>query len=182
LDDPKWKIKGVNKNFVTLLLYLKDPNSFNVMTNTTIDGLERLGRFNRKKGERRWRDYYKDYNTAANEFRDWYSLEPQSIDWVLTQIQYRFERTDDGNFIRYEYGENNEKGEVVEAFPAKELVLEAIFKQAIKELGLKEGRYIDDVILKMKQIANDKREQLPEDWEETVREKIENEWASNKLE
>lgn len=72
--------------------------------------------------------------------------------------------------------------DILKNLPAKELVLEAIFKQAIKELGLKEGRYIDDVILKMKQIANDKREQLPEDWEETVREKIENEWASNKLE
>jgi len=178
--DPEYKVNGAAKGLVTLLLYLKNPNSFNVMMDPTIAGLEILGRFDSKIGKRRWRDYYNDYNTAANEFKDRFKLEPQSIDWVLDVIHRNYKRNDEGNFYRLEYEEDNKEGEVVEAIPNKELVMEAIFKQAIKELGLKEGRYIDDVILKMKQIANDKGEQLQEDWEEKAREKIKNEWASNK--
>lgn len=66
--------------------------------------------------------------------------------------------------------------------PIRDDILKDLFEQAIKELGLKERQYLDldDVIVKMKHIANEKRIQLPEDWEEGVREKTENIWTSNK--
>jgi hypothetical protein len=118
LVDPKWKIKGAHKVLITLLLYLKDPKSFNVMMNPTIDGLEKLGRFNSKMGKRRWRDYYNDYNTAANEFRERYELEPQSIDWVLDLISRPgIVRTDD-DFVH---------------------VTKDLIEKALDELGIKEG-------------------------------------------
>lgn len=177
LEDPNFKLNGAGKGLVTLFLYIKDPDSFNVMMNPTIDGLERLGRFDGKKGKRKWGEYYNGYNIAAKEFRTQFDLEPQSVDWVLTNINsHSIQRKDNDGFIGY-WNEDEEP-----SLPIQDDIFKDIFKQAIKELGIKEGRYIDDVILKMKQIANDKREQLPEDWEETVLEKIENEWASNKLE
>ena len=102
LVDPKYDLKGAAKGLVTLLLYLKDPNDFNPMMNTTIEGLERLGRFDSKRGKRRWRDYYNDYNTAVKEFRDQFELEPQSVDWVLDSLyRYGIYRAEDGTFIRY---------------------------------------------------------------------------------
>ncbi|WAM22573.1 MAG: hypothetical protein OI715_00335 (plasmid) [Candidatus Methanoperedens sp.] len=179
LVDPKYKLNGAGKGLVTLLLYLKNPNSFNVMMKTTIAGLEKLGRFESKQGKRKWRDYYNDYNTAAINFRNRYDLKPQSVDWILDSLKrLGIHRTENGTFIRYEDKETTDPTK--EPNPPEDR-LTVIFKQAIEELGLKEGRYIDDVILKMKQIADNKREQLSEGWEETVREKIENEWASNKL-
>lgn len=181
LEDPNFKLNGTGKGLVTLFLYIKDPDSFNVMMNPTIDGLERLGRFDGKIGKRKWGEYYNSYNMAAKEFRMQFDLEPQSVDWVLTNISsHSIQRKDNDSFIGY-WDEDDVNGVEEPSLPIRDDIFKNLFTQAIKELGLKEGRYIDDVILKMKQIAYDKREQLPEDWEETVREKIENDWTSNKL-
>lgn len=56
----------------------------------------------------------------------------------------------------------------------------ALFKQATIELGLNKNLYVDDVLLKMKQIADDKDKSLPMGWERLAREKIKNEWATDK--
>ena len=57
-------------------------------------------------------------------------------------------------------------------------ILKELFIQAFDELDLK-YKYIDEAITKMKQIANDRNDQLPEDWEKVAREKIKNEWVTN---
>ena len=57
-------------------------------------------------------------------------------------------------------------------------ILKALFKQATIELGLNKNLYVDDVLLKMKQIAEVKGEQLQNNWENVAREKIRNEWAT----
>lgn len=63
---------------------------------------------------------------------------------------------------------------------AEEDIIDALFKQAIDELGLeKKVQYVDKCLLKMKQIADDKGKRLPVGWEKLAREKI-NECASDK--
>lgn len=142
LDEPNYKLKGAGKGLVTLFLYLKDPISCNVMMNTTMAGLEILGRFNSKKGKRQWSDYYNDYNTAAKEFRDRFDLEPQSIDWVLDRI-YRLgiHRAEDGTFITYDDEETDH------VHPTRDLI-----EQSLKELDkTKASKY--ELLVKMKEIV-----------------------------
>ncbi|VVB89658.1 Uncharacterised protein [uncultured archaeon] len=55
-----------------------------------------------------------------------------------------------------------------------------IFNQARIELGSNEVHTIDDIILKMEQIAEAKSIKLSADWKTVVREKIKNEWATVK--
>ncbi|CAG0971184.1 MAG: hypothetical protein OIN86_10275 [Candidatus Methanoperedens sp.] len=62
---------------------------------------------------------------------------------------------------------------------AEENIIDALFKKAIDELGLETVQYVDDCLLKMKQIAEDKGKRLPLGWERLAREKI-NEWATDK--
>lgn len=57
-------------------------------------------------------------------------------------------------------------------------ILNILFNQATIELGLNKNLYVDDVLLKMKQIAEVKGEQLQNNWENVAREKIRNEWAT----
>lgn len=85
IEGPDYKVKGAGKGLVTLLLYLKDPESYNVMMNTTIDGLAKLKRFSNDT-KLPWRDYYKEFNESTKQFRDEYGLNSHAVDWVLTQI------------------------------------------------------------------------------------------------
>ncbi|MCX9028552.1 MAG: hypothetical protein OIN86_10280 [Candidatus Methanoperedens sp.] len=65
-----------------------------------------------------------------------------------------------------------------QTIPPSEERLFVYFKQARIELGLNVPLIIDDVLLKMSQIANAKRERLVDSWEKIAREKIKNEWAT----
>ena len=56
----------------------------------------------------------------------------------------------------------------------------ALFKQATIELGLNKNLYVDDVLLKMKQIAEVKGQHLSNDWTNLARDKIINKWATDK--
>jgi len=167
LDDTNYKLYGVGKGLITRFLYLKDPISFNVMMDSTIDGLERLGRFDSKRGKRRWRDYYNDYNIAVKEFINRFNLVPQSVDWVLAKISFhRVQRKDDGGYIGYWYEDNNAVEDYVETdfvHPTKELI-----EKALDELG-KTKASKNELIPKLKEIVGREGKNLVDDetaWKE----------------
>ncbi|MDP3103186.1 MAG: hypothetical protein Q8M95_01095 [Candidatus Methanoperedens sp.] len=150
IENSNYKLNGAGKGLVTLFLYLKDPASFNVMMDTTSDGLEKLGRFDSKKGKRKWGEYYNDYNAAVKEFRDQFGLEPQSIDWVLTNISsHGVQKKEDGGFIGYWYEDGNAVKDLEKDFvhPTKELIQEAFY-----ELGATKTSRIE-LITKLKEIV-----------------------------
>lgn len=166
LDDPNYKLYGVGIGLVTLILYLKDPISFNVMKDTTIEGLERLGRFDSKKGKRRWRDYYNDYNIAAKEFTNRFNLVPQYVDWVLAKISFHgVQKKEDGCFIGY--WDNDEKAvkdlEKDFVHATKELI-----EKALDELG-KTKASKNELLPKLREIIGRDGKTLVDDeiaWEE----------------
>jgi hypothetical protein len=55
-----------------------------------------------------------------------------------------------------------------------------LFNQARIELGSNKILNIDDVLSKMKQIAEAKGLHLSNNWDDVAREKIKNEWATDK--
>lgn len=151
LEDPNFKLNGAGKGLVTLFLYIKDPDSFNVMMNPTIDGLERLGRFDGKKGKRKWGEYYNCYNMAAKEFRTQFELEPQSVDWVLTNISsHNIQRKDNDGFIGYWNEDDNIKKDDVEI----EIVhlTKDLINKAFDELD-KDKVPVNELISKLKEIV-----------------------------
>lgn len=76
-------IKGAGYGFPSLILYLRDPQKFNMWLNVMMWGLDYIeGRtFSGALGE----DYRK-YNQALIDFRIKYKLEPQALDIVVTRI------------------------------------------------------------------------------------------------
>lgn len=179
LEDPNFKLNGAGKGLVTLFLYIKDPYSFNVIMNPTIDGLQRLGRFDGKKGKRKWGEYYNCYNIAAKEFRTQFDLEPQSIDWVLTNISsHSIQRNENDSFIGYWQENEVEKP----SLPIRDDIFEYLFKQANIELGQNRNKSItNEIIPKMKQLAESRKIQLPEGWEKVAFDKIVNEWSKGMI-
>ncbi len=150
LENPNYKLNGAGKGLVTLFLYLKDPASFSVMMDTTIDGLEKLGRFDGKKGKRKWGEYYNDYNEAVKEFRNQFGLEFQSIDWVLTNISsHGVQRKEDGRFTGYWHEDEKSAKDLEKDFvrPTRDLI-----EKALDELG-KPKVSKNELMTKLKEIV-----------------------------
>ena len=88
LDDFNSIIKpldGINKGFVTCLLYLKDRERYNIFIGATREGIERI--FPEKsnfKGS--FKNQYKLFNELVNEVRKECDLEPQEVDLILTNF------------------------------------------------------------------------------------------------
>ena len=59
-------------------------------------------------------------------------------------------------------------------------ILKNLFNQARIEFGLNEILNLDDVLSKMKQIAENRGQHLSNDWEKVAKDKIKNEWATDK--
>ncbi|SJZ44247.1 AAA domain (dynein-related subfamily) [Trichlorobacter thiogenes] len=72
-------IKGAGGGFPSFILYLRDPDLFNIWIKVMIGGI------NVVTDEVLAHDY-KSYNSAVNSFRETYHLEPQTLDIVLTLI------------------------------------------------------------------------------------------------
>jgi len=81
----KYKIKGASKGLATLLLYLSNPDLYNIWVNSTQNGLSFLGRIGDLKGQD-WGENYTKFNNAAIEFRKKLELLPQEVDWVLSNL------------------------------------------------------------------------------------------------
>lgn len=76
-------IKGAKYGFPSLILYIRDPQLFNIWIYVMWSGMEKV------TGESFAGDSGADYeklNTAINKFRDLHNLPPQSLDIVLTVI------------------------------------------------------------------------------------------------
>lgn len=76
-------IKGAKYGFPSLILYLRDPERFNLWITVMREGIEKI------TGESFVGDSGADYeklNTAINQFRDQYKLAPQALDIVLTVL------------------------------------------------------------------------------------------------
>jgi hypothetical protein len=71
--------------FPTLILYLRDPQLFNVWINAMISGISQM-----KSGPiaATFNKDYEKYNDAVNKFRDEFKIEPQMLDIVLTRITH----------------------------------------------------------------------------------------------
>ncbi|MBE3115775.1 hypothetical protein IMZ68_01085 [Candidatus Bathyarchaeota archaeon] len=82
----KLRIKRARNGLATLLLYLSDPDSYNVWVPTTWKALADLGRITEYKYND-WGIDYLRFNEAAKSFRDKYELRPQEVDWFLFSVR-----------------------------------------------------------------------------------------------
>ena len=74
-----------DKLLATLLLYLSDPDRYNIWVPTTWKALAHLKRISEYK-HTNWGKDYLQFNMAANSFRDTYKLRPQEVDWFLFSV------------------------------------------------------------------------------------------------
>ena len=91
------KIKGASKGLATLLLYLSNPEKYNIWVNKTQEGLSVLNRVGQLTSKD-WGDKYATFNQAALEFRIQYEFSAQEIDWILTFIA-SYVSPSDSNFL-----------------------------------------------------------------------------------
>ena len=98
LDKAKLKIEGVRHGLVTLLLYLSNPDEYNIwlpqMTEPALCKLNRL----QKLPDKNWGEHYIKFNDAANKFKKEYSLSNREIDWILSKIFDNAEGDGKGKF------------------------------------------------------------------------------------
>jgi hypothetical protein len=92
----KNKIKGASKGLATVLLYLSNPEKYNVWVNATQEGLNILNRIGDLKGKE-WGQNYLRFNKAATEFRVAYNLPAQGVDWVLSFL-YQYVAVENSHF------------------------------------------------------------------------------------
>lgn len=97
-------IPGAGPAFVSLILYLRNPEAFNLWLGSMVKGLELVD--GKAYGGKKTADLYKRYNQAANEFRRKYQLEPQAMDIVLVVLNEANKKKD------LESGDSELKGEI----------------------------------------------------------------------
>lgn len=93
----KMKIKGASKGLATLLLYLSNPEKYNIWVNKTQEGLSVLNRVGHLTGKD-WGEKYAAFNQAALDFKTQYGFPAQEIDWILTFIA-SYVSASDTNFL-----------------------------------------------------------------------------------
>jgi len=91
-------LSGAGIGFYSLILYLRDPQKFNIWIDVMIWSAEAIEHrpFKKRSGHD-----YSEYNTAINAFRNNFQLEPQSLDIVLT-VLYKEDFADRGRIIGLE--------------------------------------------------------------------------------
>ena len=98
-------ISGAGKSITSILLYVSNPEEYNIMNNATIDGLKRIGFLDELKGRRSKR--YKIFNAASNKFRKDFEIDPYETDWFLSHIADRV--TSENNKYYYDNEGNSKK-------------------------------------------------------------------------
>ncbi|MBC8183071.1 HNH endonuclease [candidate division KSB1 bacterium] len=86
VDKGKLKISGADRGFVTLLLYLSNPDKYNIWMPTTEKAIKILHRIKEKYGQNNG-DKYEDFNNAANNFKKVYNFSSKEMDWIFTCIK-----------------------------------------------------------------------------------------------
>ena len=85
--DELWSTSAVfggGITFPSAVLYLKNPEKFNIWLENTTKGLQTAANF--QPGKMRTAEGYRLYNEAMNDFRMHYHLSPQNLDLILWQI------------------------------------------------------------------------------------------------
>ncbi|MCL6429948.1 MAG: hypothetical protein K6V36_03685 [Anaerolineae bacterium] len=107
LLDAFWReqeVAGAGVSLPTAVLYLRDPEQYNIWLPAMSKGLEVATGFQ----PRRWRTAsgYRQYNAAALDFRERYRLAPQALDLILWLIaggdgadSYTFENLCQSTFL-----------------------------------------------------------------------------------
>ena len=116
------KIKGASNGLLTLLLYLKNPKSYNICLPKIQEGLQILGRIETfHDGE--FVNYYEKFNHEVIQLRDRFGFEPQEMDWILTFIAAKV-KVENGNFIIEKELISEGYEEVEEIYETKEFAYE----------------------------------------------------------
>lgn len=92
--DELWSTNAVHGGGITFpsaVLYLKNPEKFNIWLENTTKGLQIAKNF--QPGTMRTSEGYRLYNQAMNDFRSHYNIAPQIVDMILWQISSQ--KTDD---------------------------------------------------------------------------------------
>jgi hypothetical protein len=83
----KGEIQGAGTALPTMIMYLKDRETYNVWLPGLTKGLKKVIPADMKIGMTRSLDEYRKFNTAVNEFlRHKYNLNPQEIDYILFRL------------------------------------------------------------------------------------------------
>ena len=76
-------LPGAGIGFYSLIPYLRDPQKFNIWIDVMIWAVEAVEKrpFKKRSG-----NDYREYDAAVNAFRDYFQLEPQTLDIILTVL------------------------------------------------------------------------------------------------
>lgn len=78
-------LKGINKGFVTCMLYLKNRDMYNIMIGATVKGIKKA--FPEKSHfHGSFKKRYTHFNNLVNELKKECDLEPQEVDLILTNL------------------------------------------------------------------------------------------------
>lgn len=78
------EVSGAGVSLPTAILYLRDPEQYNIWLPVMSKGLKIAAGF--EPGKWRTARAYRRYNAALNDFREQYQLAPQALDAILWQI------------------------------------------------------------------------------------------------
>jgi len=78
------EVEGAGISLPTIILYLRDPQRYNVWLPVMEQGLREASGF--QPGPPRKASSYRAYNEAVLAFRERYGLEPQETDWILWAV------------------------------------------------------------------------------------------------
>jgi len=84
-ETSEFRPERASKGVATLLLYLMEPQQYNVWLPTTHQSLELIGRIQGLE-ESNWGKNYPVFNAAAISFRDKHGFKPRDVDWALWMI------------------------------------------------------------------------------------------------
>lgn len=83
----KGRVKGAGTSFPTMIMYLKERDSYNVWLRPLAKAINTLMDIDRKPDMTRNAANYQNFNSAVNEFlRRKYNLKPQEVDYVLFRL------------------------------------------------------------------------------------------------
>jgi hypothetical protein len=116
------KLKGASYGLVSLLLYLKNPESFNICLPKLQEGLQIIGRLDTyTSGD--FAKYYDRYNREIHAFKNKYKFQSREMDWIFTLIASKLQVEED-HFLINEDFITQESVESEEGLEGKEFAYE----------------------------------------------------------
>ena len=90
------RIKGASHGLATLLLYIKNPKSYNICLPKIQEGLRRIGRLQNHKPSD-FIKYYESFNKEVIELRNRFNFQPEEMDWIFSNLQMVIESPEHEN-------------------------------------------------------------------------------------